>query len=93
MISASVLLFITAAGAALSEQAGAADFARKNLPPQAGFLFGTDWLGRDMFARTLAGLSLSIRLGLVTAFLSALAALVLGTASAWENGRTGRFPG
>lgn len=82
VISASVLLFITAAGAALSEQAGAADFARKNLPPQAGFLFGTDWLGRDMFARTLAGLSLSIRLGLVTAFLSALAALVLGTASA-----------
>lgn len=82
LISASVLLLITAAGAVLSDQAGTADFARKNLPPQAGFPFGTDWLGRDMFARTLAGLSLSIRLGLLTAFLSALTALVLGTASA-----------
>lgn len=82
LISAAILCFVTAAGAALSEQAGAADFARKNLPPQADFLFGTDWLGRDMFARTLAGLSMSIRLGCLTAFLSALTALVLGTVSA-----------
>lgn len=82
LISAAFLFFITAAGALFSEQAGTADFARKNLPPQAGYLFGTDWLGRDMFARTLAGLSLSIRLGLLTAFLSALIALIMGTAAA-----------
>ncbi len=82
LVSAAVLIIITAAGAFLAEQAGTADFSRKNLPPQAGFPFGTDWLGRDMFARTLAGLSMSIRLGLLTAFFSTLTAFVLGTVSA-----------
>lgn len=82
LVSAAVLIIITAAGAFLAEQAGTADFSRKNLPPQAGFLFGTDWLGRDMFARTMAGLSMSIRLGLLTAFFSTLTAFILGTLSA-----------
>ena len=58
------------------------DFARTNLTPSLLYLFGTDWMGRDMFARTLAGLSLSIRIGLLTAAVSAAAALVLGTAAA-----------
>ena len=43
--------------------------------------FGTDWMGRDMLARTLAGLSLSIRIGVLTAAVSAAVALLLGTAS------------
>ena len=58
------------------------DFTRRNLTPSLQYLFGTDWMGRDMFARTLAGLSLSIRIGLLTAAVSAAAALVLGTAAA-----------
>ena len=58
------------------------DFSRKNLPPCAGHLFGTDWMGRDMLARTLAGLSLSIRIGILTAAVSAVVALVLGVAAA-----------
>ena len=59
----------------------AVDFSRKNLPPGPLYLFGTDWLGRDMMKRTIAGLSLSIRLGCVTAA-GALIALALGTAAA-----------
>ena len=39
-------------------------------------------MGRDMFTRTIAGLSLSIRIGLLTAAVSAAAALALGTAAA-----------
>ena len=35
-----------------------------------------------MLARTLAGLSLSIRIGVLTAGVSAAAALILGTAAA-----------
>ena len=46
------------------------------------YLFGTDWLGRDMLARTLTGLSMSIRIGLCTAGISACIALVLGIMSA-----------
>ena len=30
----------------------AVDFSRKNLPPGPLYLFGTDWLGRDMMKRT-----------------------------------------
>ena len=41
----------------------------------------SDWMGRDMLARTLAGLSLSIRIGVLTAAVSAAVALLLGTAS------------
>ncbi len=48
----------------------------KNKPPSWGDLFGTDWLGRDMFARTLKGLSLSFGVGLLAAFVSTLIALI-----------------
>ena len=53
------------------EQALATDFTRKNLPPSLAYPFGTDWMGRDMFVRSLTGLSISIRIGLLTACISA----------------------
>ena len=73
---------IALAGGLLTEPAGAADFTRKNLPPCLAHPFGTDWMGRDMLARTVAGLSLSIRVGGLTALLSGGSALLLGTVSA-----------
>ena len=58
------------------------DFSRKNLAPCLQYPFGTDWMGRDMFVRTIAGLSLSIRLGAVTAGISSVIALALGLGAA-----------
>ena len=49
----------------------------KNSAPSLNHLFGTDWLGRDMLARTLKGLTLSMGVGLLAAFLSAGIALLL----------------
>lgn len=49
-------------------------------------LFGTDWMGRDMLKRTVAGLSLSIRLGLLTAAISAAVALVLALLASLGGG-------
>lgn len=83
-----ILAAVTAAGAALGPAAVETDFGAKNLPPSLSAVFGTDWMGRDMFARTLAGLSLSIRLGLLTAVISAAAALILGTMAAVFGPRT-----
>jgi len=77
-----VLLAVMVSGILLNEAAAETDFSRKNLAPGAGHLFGTDWMGRDMLARTLAGLSLSIRIGILTAAVSATVALALGTVSA-----------
>lgn len=76
------LLLVTVLGYAWQDAASATDFSRKNLPPCAGYLFGTDWMGRDMFVRTVAGLSMSIRLGLLTATVSAVIALLLGLSAA-----------
>lgn len=77
-----ILASVTAAGILMEESAMETDFSRTNLKPSLEYLFGTDWMGRDMFARTIAGLSLSIRIGLLTAAVSAGAALVFGTAAA-----------
>ena len=82
LVSLVILAGITVAGVLLEEQAAATDFTRTNLAPGLAFWFGTDWMGRDMFIRTIAGLSLSIRIGVLTAAVSAAAALVLGTAAA-----------
>ena len=51
-----------------------------------GGLFGTDWMGRDMLKRTVAGLSLSIRLGLLTAAISAAVALALALLASLGGG-------
>ena len=86
-----LLLFLTAAvllagigvaGAFCHDAALLTDFSRKDRMPCLAYPFGTDWMGRDMLKRTLAGLSLSLRIGLLTAGISACLALVLGTASA-----------
>ena len=76
------LACVTAAGIPLEDRALETDFSRINLAPCLRYPFGTDWMGRDMFMRTFAGLSLSIRIGVLTAAVSAVTALLLGTAAA-----------
>lgn len=85
-VAVAILTGVTVSGILLNETAMTTDFSRKDLAPSLSFLFGTDWMGRDMFARTLAGLSLSIRVGLLTAGISAGVALVLGVLSAVFGG-------
>lgn len=77
-----MLAVITVVGQLWSERALVTDFSRKNLAPCLRYPFGTDWMGRDMFVRTVTGLSLSIRIGLLTAFVSSVVAFVLGIAAA-----------
>ena len=69
-------------GGLSTEIARVTDFSRVNIPPCLRYPFGTDWLGRDMLARTLKGLSMSIWIGILSAAVSAAVALVLGIASA-----------
>ena len=69
-------------GSLSTETARVTDFSRVNIPPCFRYPFGTDWLGRDMLARTLKGLSMSIWIGILSAAVSAAVALVLGITSA-----------
>lgn len=82
VFAALVLLVVTVAGLLLADAAVVTDFSRKNLAPCLAYPFGTDWMGRDMLSRTLTGLSLSIRIGVLTAAVSAVVALAVGTAAA-----------
>ncbi|MCW3793362.1 ABC transporter permease [Paenibacillus sp. LS1] len=54
----------------------------RNLAPAWSHPFGTDWLGRDMFKRTLKGLATSIQVGLLAACGGGLIALLLGLGAA-----------
>lgn len=53
------------------------NFNIKMQPPSFEHIFGTDWMGRDMFTRTIKGLSLSIMIGLVASILSSIIATLL----------------
>jgi peptide/nickel transport system permease protein len=64
------------------EQGQVTNLALRKLPPGWNQPFGTDWLGRDMFARTIKGLRLSLEIGLAAATCSAIIALCLGLAAA-----------
>ena len=82
IVAVVILAAVTAAGILTEGYAVETDFSQRNLSPSLQHLFGTDWMGRDMLARTLSGLSLSIRIGILTGVVSAAVALFLGTASA-----------
>lgn len=64
-----------------AEPARTTHFAWRLLPPEPAHPFGTDALGRDMLARTLAGLGVSLQVGLAAAGLSTALALALALAS------------
>jgi len=57
------------------------DFGYRNLVPSLEHPFGTDWMGRDMFIRTLEGLGMSIMIGAVASTLSTILAIILGLLS------------
>ncbi len=76
------LFVITVAGHMYAEEALVTDFSRKDLSPGGAYIFGTDWLGRDMFIRTLTGLSMSIQIGILAACVSSVLALILGVLAA-----------
>lgn len=80
--AAFILLAIVIIGIFVTNDANQTDFLQKNLSPSLQHPFGTDWMGRDMFLRTLAGLSLSIVIGLLASLISSFIALVLATFAA-----------
>lgn len=81
-ISSTLLIAIMIAAQLMSNQAIATNFSQQNLAPSWAHPFGTDWLGRDMFTRTIKGLSISIQIGLLASSVSVVIALVLGMCAA-----------
>ena len=63
--------------AILPVQSQAVDLHQVLMPPSVDNWFGTDVMGRDMWGRTVKGLLLSIQIGVGSALLSGLIALLL----------------
>jgi peptide/nickel transport system permease protein len=82
MVTMVVLIAVFVAGILTVPAAYDVNFQAKNLYPSLRHPFGTDWLGRDMLARTLKGLSTSIIVGISASAVSTVMALVLGVAAA-----------
>lgn len=60
---------------------------QRNQSPSLAHPFGTDWLGRDMLSRSLHGMSLSVRVGLLAASFSAIIGTALGLISGTLGGK------
>lgn len=75
-----LLIILVSYGAPLFTQnlPNAVTLQSRNRPPDAEHLFGTDLLGRDVFARTLYGGRVSLSVGLAAAFVSITIGMALG---------------
>ena len=85
------ILGILVWGTTMPESAYAVDYGQKNLVPSAAHPFGTDYMGRDMFLRSVKGMSISLQIGIAAAFVSSCIALFLGTLSAAFGGKVDQF--
>ena len=67
-----VVFFITIliAGSVIDAEKFSIDLINKNQSPSIMHIFGTDWIGRDMFFRTLKGLSISMKIGVLSSIIS-----------------------
>ncbi len=77
-VLACLLVAIVVAGSLLGDAAARPDLLARRQPPSLAHPFGTDWLGRDLLARTVVGLRLSLLIGGLAAAASAAIALLLG---------------
>lgn len=66
---------------------GAIDFSAKASAPSAEHLFGTDKLGRDVFARILYGGRVSITVGIIGAVSGSVIGMILGGIAGYFGGK------
>lgn len=82
VMTAVIVAAAFAAGVFIPDSAVEPDFMNTKLPPSLTHPFGTDWLGRDLFLRTLKGLSVSLTVGVTASLISAVIAVFIGIAAA-----------
>lgn len=75
LLSAILIATVAVSSWGLGEAGIRADFAGRLLRPSAAHPFGTDQMGRDLLARSMHGLALSLQVGALAAGLSVVIAL------------------
>jgi peptide/nickel transport system permease protein len=74
-----------------TQDIGTINLTARYLPPSAAHWFGTDHLGRDVFARIVYGARISLRVGLVVVFVSGLVGTFFGALAGYFGGWVDRF--
>lgn len=88
-VALAVVVAVAVLGAVLGGVAVDTDLPARNQAPSSGHWFGTDRYGRDLLARTLVGLRLSLLVGTLAALASGLIAAALALVAV-AGGRVGR---
>ena len=84
-------IVILIAGSLMNENLLYVDLNNIFAPPSGRHIFGTDWVGRDMLVRTIEGLSLSMKIGLLCSVTSSIIAMILGIAAPLLGGKADVF--
>ena len=82
VLMAVVLTFVYMFGILIPDAAVTGSFLNAKQPPSWEHFFGTDALGRDLFMRTLKGLSVSMTVGIAASLISAVIAVLVGIVAA-----------
>lgn len=85
IIGVTILIVMVVSGLLIDVDKIGVHLEVRNSTPSFAHLFGTDWLGRDMLARTLKGLTLSLAVGIIAAFTSTIIALIFSLISSWNK--------
>lgn len=67
------------------------DLINANKPVSGGHWFGTDNLGRDLFARTWYGARISLFIGLSAAFIDLVVGVIWGSVSGYVGGKVDEY--
>ena len=83
-----ILLVVVAIFAPLikTQEEFTTDHTRLYATPSSEMLFGGDELGRDVFSRIVMGSRISLRVGLISAFIGSSIGLLIGVSSAYFGG-------
>lgn len=87
-----ILAFMAIAGAKISgHNYSDTVLTNANKSPSAEHWFGTDNLGRDLFARTWDGARISLFIGLTAAFIDLIIGVIWGSVSGYLGGRVDEY--
>jgi peptide/nickel transport system permease protein len=84
-----VLAVIAAIGPFLVRDPVTQNIADRLTPPNTTYWFGTDDLGRDIFARVVSGAPISLASGLASVVIGVALGTLVGTVAGYVEGRTG----
>lgn len=88
LILLALIIFFALFGPAMTPySASEQELTNTNQPPSADHWFGTDDLGRDMWARTWQGARVSLTIGFVAAFIDLALGVIIGGVSGYMAGR------